>query len=186
LVFGGATHGSFQNYTTCREVVVAKIPDHLSFSQAVVLPLGLSTSIVGLFELLGLRMPSIERRPAGKVVLIWGGSSSMGSTAIQLAAAAGYEVLATASPRNHEFVKSLGATEVFDHSDPDVLDLIVRKLESSDFAGAYDCIGEEGTTRSCAAISSRFGGGILPTVLPPPNDLPENVKAIMGMPPANE
>lgn len=181
LSFGGAKHGGFQNYTTCKELVVAKIPDRISFAHAVVLPLGLSTSITGLFEHLQLKLPSVEPKSTGKTIVIWGGSSSMGSTGIQLAAAAGYKVITTASPRNHEYVKSLGATEVFDHSAPNIVDLILGKLDRSTFAGVYDCIGEEVTTRSCAKILSELGGGVLPTVLWPPSDLPENVKAVLGM-----
>lgn len=180
LMFGGAKHGGFQHYTTCREVVVAKIPDSIPLSHAVVLPLGLSTSITGLFEHLKLDLPSGEADSKRKTVLIWGGSSSMGSTAIQLAIAAGYDVVSAASQRNHEYVKDLGALEVFDHTDPEVVEKILKRLEAVDVAGVYDCIGEETSIRACAAILSRLGGGVLPTVLWPPNDLPENVKATLG------
>jgi NADPH:quinone reductase-like Zn-dependent oxidoreductase len=179
-MFGGAKHGGFQHYTTCREVVVAKIPDSVPLSHAVVLPLGLSTSITGLFEHLKLDIPSGDAETKRKTVLIWGGSSSMGSTAIQLAVAAGYDVVSTASQRNHDYVKDLGALEVFDHTDPEVVEKISKRLQTGDVAGVYDCIGEEASTRACAAILSQFGGGVLPTVLWPPNDLPANVKATLG------
>lgn len=49
-----------------------------------------------------------------EAVLIWGGSSSVGMYAIQLAKLSGYTVISTASPINFELLKSLGATEVFD------------------------------------------------------------------------
>ena len=160
--------------------MVAKIPNDLPFDRAVVLPLGISTSITGLFEHLKLALPSLEQQSIDKTVLIWGGSSSMGSTAIQLAVAAGYDVISTASQRNHAFVKSLGASEVFDHYSADVTQDIIEKLSTSDFAGAYDCIGEEDTTKACASIVSHFGGGVLPTVLWPPNGLPDSVKPVLG------
>ena len=38
--------------------------------------------------------------------------------AIQLAHIAGYKVVTTASPKNHELVKSLGADAVFDVRSP--------------------------------------------------------------------
>ncbi len=142
-MYGGAKHGAFQKYTTCREVVVAKIPDNLPFAEAVVLPLALSTSMVALFELLQLALPSTESRSTGKSVLVWGGSSSIGSIAIQLVAAAGYKVITTASAKNHEYVKALGATAVFDHSDPNVTSLLIEALKGSDCAGVYDCIGTD-------------------------------------------
>lgn len=181
LMFGGARHGGFQHYTTCREIVVAKVPDSIPLGNAVVLPLGLSTSITGLFEILNLDLPSSgDAGKKGKTVLIWGGSSSMGSTAIQLAVAAGYDVVSTASKRNHEYVQDLGALEVFDHADPEVVEKISKRLQGVDVAGVCDSIGEESSIRACAAILSQLGGGVFPTVLWPPNDLPENVKAIIG------
>ncbi len=104
----------------------------------------------------------------------------MGSTAIQLAVASGYEVITTASVHNHAYVKSLGAAEAFDYSAPGVDQDLIQRLSRSEFAGVFDCIGEESSTRACAEILSKFGGGVLPTVLWPPNDLPENVKPVLG------
>ena len=50
-------------------------------------------------------------------LFVYGGSSSVGQYAIQLAKLSGYRVVTTASKRNHELVKSLGADLVFDVSD---------------------------------------------------------------------
>ena len=47
-------------------------------------------------------------------VFIYGGSSGVGQFAIQLAKLSGYKVVTVASPRNHEFLKALGADAVFD------------------------------------------------------------------------
>lgn len=54
-------------------------------------------------------MPSIK-------LFVYGGSSSVGQYSIQLAKHSGYKVITTASIRNHELVKSLGADLVFDVS----------------------------------------------------------------------
>lgn len=180
LLYGGAKHGGFQTYTTCRESVTATIPDELTFAEAVVLPLALSTAMTGLFEQLQLKLPSIQESTPHGTVLIWGGSSSVGSTAIQLAVAAGYKVITTASPHNFAYVKSLGASEAIDHSADDAEAQIIRAFSKDTVAGVFDCIGEENTTKTCAAILSHFGGGVVPTVLWPPTGLPENVKAILG------
>jgi len=51
-------------------------------------------------------------------LFVYGGSSSVGQYAIQLAKLSGYKVVTTASKRNHELVKSLGADLVFDVSKP--------------------------------------------------------------------
>jgi NADPH:quinone reductase-like Zn-dependent oxidoreductase len=46
-------------------------------------------------------------------VCLWRGSTSDGSNAIQLAVAAGYEVITTSSPRNFDYVKKLGPSHVY-------------------------------------------------------------------------
>ena len=180
LAHGGASHGGFQLFTTLRETVVAKLPTSTTFAQGAVMPQALSTAIVGLFELMRLRQPSLTPQRSEQTTLIWGGSSSVGSMAIQLARAAGYDVITTASKRNHEYARNLGALEVFDYNDPGVVDTIKARLSHASFVGAYDCIGEESTTRACAEIMTAFGGGVLPTVLFPPSNLPSNVKPVMG------
>jgi len=47
-------------------------------------------------------------------VFVYGGSTSVGQFAVQLAHLSGYKVATVASPHNHAFVKSLGADAVFD------------------------------------------------------------------------
>ncbi|NDK89465.1 zinc-binding dehydrogenase [Gordonia desulfuricans] len=49
---------------------------------------------------------------AGDVVVVHGGAGAVGVVAVQLATRAGAAVIATASPRNHEYLKSLGAIPV--------------------------------------------------------------------------
>jgi NADPH:quinone reductase-like Zn-dependent oxidoreductase len=136
-----ARHGGFQEYTVVPELGCAPIPDDMEFKDAAVLPLGLSTAALGLFqpELLSLRLPGAsggagtgEKKEA---VVIWGGSSSVGSCAIQLARAAGYAVVTTSSPRNFALCKDLGAQEVFDHSSPGIVDELVKAMKG------YTCVG---------------------------------------------
>lgn len=177
---GTAKHGSFQKYATTREQVVAKIPDDMTFEQGAVLPIAISTSSVGLFDILKLSPPSIEPKSAQGTVLIWGASSSLGSVGIQLAKAAGYEVIATASSKNHEYAKALGASEVFDYKQPDVVEQIKKSLTGRKLVGVYDTIGEDGTPYKCADVLSSFGGGELAVALWPPQDLPANVKATLS------
>lgn len=48
----------------------------------------------------------------GDVLLVHGGAGAVGTVTVQLAVAKGARVIATASPRNHEFLRSIGATPV--------------------------------------------------------------------------
>lgn len=133
-----AAQGAFQTYTVLLDHMAAPIPDNLSCEQAAVLPLGLSTAACGLFQkdLLGLRLPVGGNAPAGETVLVWGGSTSVGSNAIQLAVAAGYRVITTASPRNFEYVKSLGASQAFDYRSGTVVADVSAALRGHRLAGA--------------------------------------------------
>ncbi|KAI9810290.1 MAG: hypothetical protein M1827_006340 [Pycnora praestabilis] len=182
LADGKPEHGGFQLYTAVSEIVTAHIPSSLSFEKASVLPLSLSTAAAGLYQegYLELPYPAKNAKSAGKSLLIWGGSSSVGSSAIQLAVASGVTVLTTASAKNQDYVKGLGAHHVFDHSSPAVVDHIVKSLkDSSDkFAGAYDAISEEATVKQCAQVVHDLGGGKIATVLPPPEGLPSDVQAV--------
>jgi len=97
----------------------------------------------------------------------------------RLAVAAGLTVATTAGSHNFDFVKSLGATHVFDHKDPNVIASILKVLKKGDVV--YDVIGDPAPQTSSAEVLSKIGGGTLPTVLlPVPNNFP-NVQITFGM-----
>lgn len=76
------------------------------------MPLALSTAACGLFmkDYLALSFPTTSPAPSGKTLLVWGGSTTVGCNALQLARAAEYEVIATASPGNYEFCQVTGCS----------------------------------------------------------------------------
>lgn len=176
-------YGGFQLYTVAKEITVAPIPDSIPYEQAVVLPLAISTAAAGLYQkgFLELSYPTINPQPTGKVILIWGGSSSVGSTAIQLAVGSGLEVYSTASKKNLEYVKGLGAKHVFDHSSATVVEDILAALKGSDLVGAFDAISSPETLKATGEIVHQSGGGTIATVLSAPaKGLPSNVTAVGG------
>lgn len=89
-------------------------------------------------------------------MLVWGAGTAVGSSAVQLARAAGYEVVATASPRSADLVRDLGASEVLDRSDPRVVERLVERLRGGGLAGVL-AIGA-GSTAPCVEIAARAGG----------------------------
>jgi NADPH:quinone reductase-like Zn-dependent oxidoreductase len=150
--------GAFQHYAVLMQHMVSSIPDSLPFVEAAVLPLALSTAATGMFQQdhLGLPMPSADPGQRSETVLVWGGSTSVGSNAIQLARNAGYRVVATASPRNFDYVRSLGAAEAVDYRSPAAVDEILDRIGDSPLAGTL-AIGS-GSLAPAVAIAARTTG----------------------------
>ncbi|MFJ4264038.1 NADP-dependent oxidoreductase [Paenarthrobacter nicotinovorans] len=95
--------GSFAEYIALPERLLAGKPESLNWNESAGLPLA------------GLTAFQVLRRlelAAGETVLIHGGSGGVGSLGIQIAKALGAEVIATASEKNHDFLRSLGAEPV--------------------------------------------------------------------------
>ena len=83
------------------------MPGRASFAEAAGLVIGGGTAHLGLAGRGRLR--------AGETVLITAAAGGVGSAAVQIAAAMGARVLAVASCGNHGYLRSLGASEVFDY-----------------------------------------------------------------------
>lgn len=97
------------------ERIVGRKPRALSWAQAAALPLTAITAWEALFD----RLVIDPLRHAGAPILIVGAAGGVGSIAVQLARWAGLQVIATASrPESAEWVRSLGANAVIDHTRP--------------------------------------------------------------------
>jgi NADPH:quinone reductase-like Zn-dependent oxidoreductase len=153
-----AAEGAFQRYVVLVEHMVSPIPDGLSFEQACVLPLALSTAATGLFQSdhLSLPLPTLDPPDRHEAVLVWGGSTSVGSNAIQLARAAGYRVIPTSSPHNFGYQRSLGADATVDRTSRAAVDEIVSAVGERRLAGTY-AIGS-GSLRPTVAVAARVPG----------------------------
>jgi NADPH:quinone reductase-like Zn-dependent oxidoreductase len=129
---------------------------------------------------LALPYPSLDKpKPSGKTLLVYGGSSSVGSMTTQLATAAGINIISIAGAHNFDFSKNCGATQVFDRNDPSVVDKVVKAVGKSEFIGIFDAIASPQTYAHDLAILEKLGGGHLACVHPPPPEVPTNVKAGM-------
>lgn len=77
----------------------------------------------------------------------------MGSSVVQLANAAGYNVVATASRSNFEILNKLGAKNLVDYHDSDAIDQLVEILKGSKIAGVYVAAGDDmGIERTALAV----------------------------------
>ncbi|GAB1738368.1 hypothetical protein NU219Hw_g3179t1 [Hortaea werneckii] len=152
--------GTFQTFVAAKATVTVKIPDQVEYREACVLPLGTSTAAIGLFSTtkLGLELPRLEPVRLGKTVVIWGGSSSVGSCAIQLAKAAGYEVATTCGKQNTEFCEGAGADYVFDHRSEEVVKEILATLKGKEVVGVFGCVMPPDALTKCGRLASELGG----------------------------
>ena len=97
------------------------------------------------------RMEQLGQRPELGKIAVTGASGGVGSIAVEILRARGYEVLAISGrPEHHDYLRGLGAHEV---KTPDELDLGTRPLEAARFGGAIDNVGGDllaGLTRHVA------------------------------------
>lgn len=105
--------GSYAEYHVERAAIVARKPDFLSFEEAASLPLVACTAWEAFVQ-----RASVE---VGDTVLVHG-VGGVGQQAVQLAAAAGARVLATASPGTTDLASDLGADAVVDYTESDFED----------------------------------------------------------------
>lgn len=162
-----AAEGGFQQYVVLKEYMTSAVPDGLPFEQAAVLPLAVSTASVGLFQQdqLGLPLPTVDAEDRGQTVLVWGGSTSVGSNAIQLARHAGYRVVATASPRNFDYLRSLGADATVDYHSDTAVDELIEAIGTSSLAGTL-AIGNGALAPTMKIASTVSGTGRVSSAQP--------------------
>ncbi|MEV6580384.1 NADP-dependent oxidoreductase [Streptomyces sp. NPDC051582] len=104
-------HGSFAEYMTApQDAALAPRPGGLDPVSAAALPMTGGTALATL-AWLDLK--------AGETLLIVGATGGVGSYAIQLAAAAGVHVIATAAAEDQGYARGLGAAETIDHRTTD-------------------------------------------------------------------
>jgi NADPH:quinone reductase-like Zn-dependent oxidoreductase len=115
-------NGAYAEYVRIDKGMTIPLPENISFEEGATLPLASITAALVIFQQLGFPFPGEGKKDVP--FLVWGGASSVGLYAIQLANLAGATVIAVASKQNHDLLKSLGARYTFDYKDPDVVDHI--------------------------------------------------------------
>ncbi|KAL2813941.1 chaperonin 10-like protein [Aspergillus cavernicola] len=125
---GAPNYGAFQELVLVPYISVTPLPDFITFPEASSLPMAVQTAWAG-WHTLGVPLGSHYSPADKKAVLIWGGSSSVGTAAIQTAKSLGLVVYATASPQHHDYLQQLGATKVFNYKADDVVQEIVATVQ---------------------------------------------------------
>jgi NADPH:quinone reductase-like Zn-dependent oxidoreductase len=149
--------GGFAELALAAADRLAPMPGRASFAEAAGLVIGGGTAYQGLMDR--------GRLQAGETVLITAAAGGVGSAAVQIAAALAARPLGVASPGNHDYLRGLGASAVFDYHAADW----VHQVRAAVPGGAdllLDCAG--GQTRDQAIGAVRDGGRVISIVLPGP------------------
>ncbi|MGP9021726.1 NADP-dependent oxidoreductase [Streptomyces sp. BR1] len=135
------SRGTFAEYVAAPVRTLARKPRNLSFEEAAGLPL------CGLTAYQVLR--ALEVR-AGDTVLVHAAAGGVGSLAVQIAAHRGARVIGTASERNHDFLRELGAEPV-EYGDG-LVDR-VRALAPDGVTAAFDTVGGDALRASAELLA---------------------------------
>jgi NADPH2:quinone reductase len=149
-VIGGT--GGFGTHAVADANRVQPLPPGFPFEDGAAFAFTYGTSHHALIDRAALK--------AGETVFVLGAAGGVGTAALQIAKAAGARVIGTASPNNHEFLRSLGADQVIDYRSQkfeDVVKNVDLVLNTADAAT---------TARSIAVVRS---GGTLVSIVGPPD-----------------
>lgn len=153
-------HGTYAEYNVVPAAIVARKPANLSFEEAAAIPLAGGTAWEAVVRWLQVRL--------GETVLIHGAAGGVGSFAVQFAKAAGARVLATASARNQQYLKDLGADVAIDYERDNAVEVARRETKGAGVDAAFDIEGKDLVARSLPALSA-FGR--VACILPPQGNL---------------
>jgi NADPH:quinone reductase-like Zn-dependent oxidoreductase len=125
----GARFGTHAQFSVVRSTgVISKIPEGLTFEDAVAIPFGGMTALYYLRDLARLKR--------GERVLILGAAGAVGTAAVQIAHRLGGHVTGVCRDVNVDLVRSLGADRVIDRTREDVRSLTERFDVVLDTVGA--------------------------------------------------
>ena len=122
--------GGFAELAVASADQLAPMPAAASFQEAAGLVISAGTAYEGLVDRGRLR--------AGETVLITAAAGGVGSAAVQIAVGNGARVLGVASSANHDYLRGLGASEVFDYHAADWVQQ-VRATVPGDVDMLLDC-----------------------------------------------
>jgi len=134
--------GAYAEKIAIRQEIVARLPAKLTHAQCAAVALAGLTALISIEETLELKK--------GETILVQGGAGGVAGFAIGLARHLGARVITTASAKNHDYVKKLGADQVIDYHKQDFTRIV------SGIDAVFDTVGGDVTERSFAVL--RPGG----------------------------
>ena len=138
--------GGYAQYCAAPAVQCLRIPEGLDSVRAAAIPETFFTVWTNLFQRGGLR--------AGERVLVHGGTSGIGTVAIQLAHAFGAIVFATAgSPEKCAACRELGATVAINYKEDDFVEVVRRETDGAGVNVILDIIGGDYVARNIDSLA---------------------------------
>src|SRR6201997_5642516 len=132
--------GAYAEKIAIKAAIIAKKPVRLGHAEAAAMAL---TSLTALWAL-----EDTAKLKPGETILIQGGAGGVAGFAIQLAKHLGATVITTASARNHDYVRHLGADRIIDYNKEDFTKLV------SGCGVVFDTVGGDVQVRSYAVLKS--------------------------------
>jgi NADPH2:quinone reductase len=149
---GVAHDGGFAEYVRVPADWVVPLPRGLTLYEAMALGTAGFTAALSIH-----RLEQNELAPEKGRVIVTGATGGVGSIAVQMLSQLGYYVVAlTGKDREHDYLRSLGASEILPRSGIDLKSQ--RPLEKAQWAGALDAVG--GDTLAWLARSMQQNGAI--------------------------
>lgn len=149
---GETRDGGYAEYVRVEADMVVPLPDGLDLREAMILGTAGFTAALGL-----LRMVENHQTPEMGPLAVTGASGGVGSLALDIFSAAGFEVHAiSGKPEQTAYLEGIGATQVLGR---DAL-ATTRPLESARFGGGFDNVGGPmlasllAQTRPCGNVGS--------------------------------
>lgn len=141
-------YGSYAEYHSARESIIALKPKNLSHLETATLPLAAGTA----WEMLVTR----AQLKINQSILIHGGAGGVGIPTIQIAKAMGAVVYTTARKAHHKFLLELGADYVIDYENENYIDAIQQMTDNKGVDIIIDTIGGN-TLADSGKILSQLG-----------------------------
>jgi NADPH:quinone reductase-like Zn-dependent oxidoreductase len=153
--------GSLSQYLRITSEAVVHRPENITPIEAAGITLAAQTAYQTIIEH-GKVQP-------GQKVFIYGGSSAVGSFAIQIAKSMGCEVVTSASGKNEEYVRSMGADEFIDYTTAPIHKQLLNNPPSPKFDAIIDTIGLANPSLYSHSSSYMKPRGIFVSVGPQPH-----------------
>jgi len=164
--------GGYASAITVPATAVVPKPASLSWGEAAGLLLAGATAVHAL---------DVTGVDAGDVVLLHGAAGAVGQAVIQLAALRGARVIGTASPHNHELLRSLGALPI-EYGDGLAERVRDAAAETGPVTAAIDAAGTDEALEVSLDLVERDR---IATVVVTPKNLASGIKALGGAPGAD-